>query len=918
MRPITRIVLLAVLATTSSCTHSSPTLPPPVSAPVVLEVVERITAEDGVVVGKFSNGLTVIVKRTQTAPVVCVKAYVRAGGLYEHEWLGCGISHLAEHLVAQGAEHQMGSATADEAKQSSDRVKEIGAQTNAYTSMDHTCYYASATGGKGMDCIDLIAGWLSNPKITREDFEREHGVVQRELEMGMDEPSREMWYAHSANAFANHPAAVPVIGLRKPLAALQYEDVLEYVKRMYIPQNIIFVVVGDIDVEDAMERTCRAFADLLPGRIPDLSLPPVAPLSGIRRVTRPHKTIKETIERLSFQTIPLVHEDLYALDVLSYVLTTGRASRLVQKIEREKKLVTSISSSSWTPAWGKGLFTISFRTRPEKADPAETAILDELKLIVTEGVTSDELDRAKRQKIADFVYPQQTVQSQAEMLGSDYLSTGDAEFSRRYTERIQQVTSQQVRDVARRYFTFDRMAITRLVPEKQVGATEQVTTRKTESEEVFFTLPNGLRVILHPTSQSPSGSVGGPTGIVAMTFATVGGLLQENNDTNGLGALMGSLSTRGAGDRSAKQIAAFFDRAGGSLTGSCGNNTFYWKTTVLNDSFDEAMDILSDVIQRPTFSEDELEKLRPVHLSAIDAADENWRSQRDKFFRKKFFPDSPYRLLRVGNRQVVESATSQQIAAHYRRCMKAGSSVLSIFGDFDAVAGKKQIERLFAELPPGQVDVKPIAPRRVDATGELHLLKTSNEIAGITIGAPGMKIQNLEDRVAIDVLDTIISGYWLPSGWLHEELRGKQLVYVVHAYNQVGLLPGAFVTYAGTQPGKAPEVVKIILRNLRRAAGYTPTQKEIDLAVNEILTVKLLNNQSMADLSMQAGLDELYGFGYDLRKRIEKLYRAVTPGRVTSVGKKYLSGGFVVTVTTPQAEAFEKDDTERQRNTNDE
>jgi zinc protease len=320
------------------------------------------------------------------------------------------------------------------------------------------------------------------------------------------------------------------------------------------------------------------------------------------------------------------------------------------------------------------------------------------------------------------------------------------------------------------------------------------------------------------------------------------------------------------------------------------------------------LEIFSDVIQRPTFSKDELDKLRPILLARISRIDERWSSQMQKFFRGKFFIGSPYRILSAGSKEVVEAATTDRIAAYHRRSIRGGSSVLAIYGNFDAAATKGQVEKLFAGLSESKVDLRIPASRSVQPDGELHVLETKKEVSAIVVAAPGMKIDNMEDRFAITVLDTIISGYHLPGGWLHDELRGKQLVYVVHAYNWVGLAPGAFVTYAASQPDKAPQVIEIIRRNLARAAQYRPTQREIDLAVNAILTAELLDNQSMAALSMSAALDELYGFGYDFRKKLERHYREVKPEDVERVGKKYLSGGFVVTVTTPRPEAFQPPD----------
>jgi len=180
-------------------------------------------------------------------------------------------------------------------------------------------------------------------------------------------------------------------------------------------------------------------------------------------------------------------------------------------------------------------------------------------------------------------------------------------------------------------------------------------------------------------------------------------------------------------------------------------------------------------------------------------------------------------------------------------------------------------------------------------------------VAGVVLARPGTSRDQVEDRATVNVLDTIISGYHLPRGWLHAELRGKKLVYVVHAYNRPAYVPGAFQVYALCEPDKAEIVAGIITKNLRRTLTHTFTQAEVDEAVNMILTAELLGKQSMGSLAMQAGLDELYGFGYDFRKQYEKRLRAVTPAAVSAVAKKYLSSGYVTTIVTPKPDLVDED-----------
>ncbi len=906
MRSIKIIVLavsLLAALTVSGCgpAHVDPVelnTTPESTPPRALSVVER-TVTDGVTVAKLSNGLTVIVQSRSTTPIVCVQSFVRAGSMYEREWLGCGLSHLVEHLVAKGAVHP-GKQSSGKTVQTRNRVAEIGGQSNAYTSSQQTSYFITAASGKTMECIDLIADWMARPDILRKDFEREHGVVPRELEKGLEEAGRQMGYAQMSNLYGSHPVAVPVIGYAKPLSKVTYEDVLAYHKRMYVPQNMLFVVVGDVDPQKVIERTCETFAGFDAGRTPEHPLPPVRPIVGIRRVTRAQVGLKQAIVSLAFPTIDLLHEDLYALDLLAYVVANGRSSRLHNELYRKQNLVTEISGGSWTPAWGKGAFFLRYRSEVADAEKAEKAILKQLRKIIDEGVTKAELDRAKRQKVADQVKSQQTVQSITRTLASDYRSTGDIMFSRNYTSRIQAVTAEEVRQAARKYFTFDKIVITTLVPELSDESTGDNLKSTTEDKQAFR-LKGGLQVILQPVSSA---------GLVSMAYTTPGGLRMETKKTNGLGLMMGSMTTRGTKSYSAEQIDEFFDRAGGSISARSGGSSAFWQATVLEDSFDEGMDIFAEVITQPNFTQKELDLLRTKSLAAIEKADEGWFQQLNRYFRSGFYAQTPYGLARVGSEEVVKNTTLDDIRSHHKNIVLSGShnSVLAVYGSFDAEKLRGRLEELF----PPNVDPSdtPMITLTDDSSplkkDELHVLTTKKKIGAVMVAVPGMRLTNHKDRFAMDVLDTIISGYRMPGGWMHTELRGKKLVYVVHSFNQAGVgQSGAFATYAAGQPEKLAEIVAIIKKNMRRASSYKPTQKEIDIAVNTILTAELLGSQSMSDLAISAALDEMYGLGHDFRRKLEKHYRSVTPDEVLRVGRKYLSGGFAVYATTPQPEVLD-------------
>ena len=891
-RAITLATMLSAAVLLAGCAQTAPAGP---GAPGLEIVSQTAAAQPGVTMARLSNGLTVIVAENKTNPVVDVRAYVKAGSMYEGPYLGAGISHILEHLVAEGAEEASAQQQAKLTPGSKPRrlaLDRIGGQSNAYTSSDRTCYYISAAAGKTNDCIDLVAQWMTRPSFTVADFQREHGVVQREIELGEDNPDRHISQAHMANCYGDHPAAAPVIGYKPALAALTYKDVVKYHRTMYVPQNMVMIVAGDVNTTDVLDRIRRQFAPLPAGRLPNLTLPEASPVAATRRMTVTHKALTDGVQHVAFQTIPLLHDDLYPLDVLSEILTTGETSRLVASLQRRDRLVLSIDSSSWTPEWGRGWFEISFRATPDKLDQAEAALLTELRAVVEKGVTDVELQRAKRQKVVEHVRSQQTVGSQAGTLGSDYLATGSVGFSDLYTQRIGQVTAEQVLAVARKYFDFGRMVITRGLPAGQMATTQAATQRSAPRQTVDFTLPNGLRVVLTPAQSAD---------LVSMVLVTKGGLMIETPQTNGMGTLMTALSAKGAGGKTAEEIAAFFDSAGGRIGGSCGTNSFVWQATVMGDSFKEALPLFADVIQRPTYPDKELQIIRPMLLSRIRQSMESWESFLNLKFREDFFGKSPLALNPVGAQPTVADASPPAIADYHKQFVKAGSSVLSIFGNFDPAQARGEVERLFAAMPAGQNQIPEVAPRKVTREAEKHVHAGKLQGAGVIVASPGMKITDLQDRLAMSVLDTIISGYRLPRGWLHDDLRGRKLVYVVHAYNFPALAPGAFVVYAHCEAPNADLVAGAIRDHLRRTTTYAFTQEEVDEAVNIILTSDLLDTQDYQSLAMQAALDELYGFGYDYRKKYEQMLRRITRADVSAVARKYLGQGFVTVMVKPEA-----------------
>jgi len=208
------------------------------------------------VVRTFDNGMTVVVDEVHAAPVAAVRFYVRAGSMYEDNYLGCGITHFLEHLVGRGSTHR----TAEEIN----AIQEaLGNQANAYTSVDHTCYWMTGPARKVEDMVDLISDYVFNPLLTPQDVETQRGVILREMAMGEDDPGRRLSNLMTQTLLRLHPARYRIIGYPDRFKSVTREDIVSYHQRMYTTDNVVAVVVGDFETDRVMKALEQSV-----GRIP--------------------------------------------------------------------------------------------------------------------------------------------------------------------------------------------------------------------------------------------------------------------------------------------------------------------------------------------------------------------------------------------------------------------------------------------------------------------------------------------------------------------------------------------------------------------------------------------------------------------------------------------------------------------------
>ena len=873
------------------------------------------------IVSTLENGLTVIAKRV-SSPVVTVRAYVYTGGVYEGKWLGGGLSHLLEHLVAGGTTQRRTEA------ENRNLLQALGNDSNAYTTTDHTAYFVNTTNDRMADAVDLVAGWMLGAKITPDEYRREYEVVQRELEMGKGEPDRQFEYLSDMLRYRVSPARVPVIGYQEVIQGLSRDDVYSYYRLAYQPNNMVFSIAGDVDPEKMLAAVQKWVADAPPGRVFSRDIPKEPPVTAPRTQVAKFPKLGQARLRIAFPSIELSHPDLYAMDLLAQVLGGGDSSILVESIRDQKQLVSAIGAVDSTPAYVEGSFQIDMQLDPEKIEAATNAVLGELELIKDGQLEEAYVERAKALVKSARVRQLQTSEGVGESMANDYMGTGDPHFSDRYVSRIQDVSVVDLTRVAKKYFDRSKLLTTALLPAEYAGAaglpkaedllrptapTTKPASEQPGSEIVRTELPNGAVLLTKRITTSP---------LVAIQMFSLGGLSVEDEKTNGLGNLTMEMLPRGTKTRSAQQIAAFFDSIGGELSAGCGSrrwgyNNWYWAASCLKDDFARAMEVYADVVNNPAFPDTEVEAMKRRVLAEISGLDADWSQQAIRFFRKTYYgpANSPYQFMPVGTAENVSGFTQDQMREWYETKVLKGRRVLAIFGDVDPDEAKRLATDLLGQgsKPDGGKNDPFVAPftsvlegmAQVDVE-RVETNKTEQALAGVVIGYKSNSVVGDPANAALDAADSVTSGFGYPTGYLHEILRGRGLVYVVHAVNSPGLnkkLPGTFLVYAGCDPKNVTEVVDTILENIARLQGK-PEEINVEWfnrSKDMAIVSQAMEHQTPAEQAGACAADEMYGLGYDYHLHFADRIKAVQLSGVQTIARLRLSK-CVVTVSTPNPE----------------
>ena len=834
----------------------------------------------GVTLTTLDNGLTIIVREDHNAPVVSAQAWAMAGSIHEGAWLGAGLSHVLEHMLFKGTTTRPGSRIDQE-------VQEAGGYMNAYTSFDRTVYHIDVPNTGAVKAIDILCDIMQNASLPPDELAKEMDVIRREMDMCHDDPGRRASRRLFETAYTKSPHRFTIIGYPDIFNEVKPDDIRNYYTEKYAPNNVFFVVAGDVKNADVVTQIKIAYAKSKSKAMPPVVLP-LEPKQTAAREIIEEAPVELGHVHFAWHIPELRHADVPALDVLAVLLGSGRSSRLFQQVREKQGVVHHVDAWTYSPGL-PGLFGVSAVVDGEQFAAANAAILAEIEKIISHSVTADELHKAIKQFISATLAARKTMEGQAQNLGGNWIAANDLNFSERYLAAVKRVTTADVQRVACQYLTPENRTLYALLPEGAAPKAQANIESNADNAIQKIVLPNGLTLLVKEDHRLP---------FVEFRAVFKGGVLAETAENNGTTTLLAKLLIKGTQTRCAEKIATEIETVGGHLDSYGGNNSFGVNAEVLSEDFATGLDLLADVILHPVFPAEELEREKEIQIAGIRSRKDELLKSASLAMRHALFGATGYGLDSLGTEETVEKISVAGLKAFHQKLTVPNNCVLAIFGDVNTGEVKAAVATAFGGWKASLVSAFNFQPSTFNSVKRVEETRDKKQ-AVLVIGFPGTTMAG-EDKYALDLLQECCSD--LGSRLFLRIREQLGLAYYVGAQNFTGLAPGYFAFYTGTEPTKVALVEKELLAEaeLLRTAGLTA--EELKRAKAKIIGQKKIARADLGNLASTTALDELYGLGWQRTELDDAKYEAVTLEQIKAAANQYLKpDAFVISIVRPES-----------------
>lgn len=407
---------------------------------------------------QLKNGLTVLLHKDDSAPIVSIHQWYRVGS--RHEKVGrTGLAHFFEHLMFKGTPLVSG-------KELEQVIQKNGGVNNAFTSRDYTGYYANMPSDKLEVILKIESDRMRNLLFKQKEITSEREVVKEERRYRVENSvTGSLYEAMFKTVFKVSPYRWPVIGYMKDLNAASINDLKDFYQSYYAPNNSVLVVAGSFNKSKVKKLINKYYQGIPVSKIrPEVDVP--EPKQSAFRKTILKKDVQAATVAVAYKTVPAGHKDVYALDLMGMILGSGSSSRLYKDIVYKKQVASSTFAGGYN--LGKeGLFIVYGSLKTGKSSKVvESSIFRESKKLQKVLVSLKELEKVKNITLKNYVDSLKSVSGKAQSLALNEILFGDYSEMFKDMDNYLKVTPEDVMRVARKYLNKSNASMVKILPKK--------------------------------------------------------------------------------------------------------------------------------------------------------------------------------------------------------------------------------------------------------------------------------------------------------------------------------------------------------------------------------------------------------------------------------------------------------------------
>ena len=820
----------------------------------------------------LANGLEVILSEDHRLPVVAVNLWYHVGPANERPGR-TGFAHLFEHMMFQGSKH---------VGENQIKVLQAAGATgiNGTTGFDRTNFFETLPAEQ----LEL-ALWLESDRmaflletLTARNLANQRDVVRNERRQRENSPYSLVEEELFRQLFpSGHPYRASIIGSHADIESVGLQDIRDFCKQFYVPNNAGLALVGDFDPGEARRLVEKYFGPVPSGPSVPKSSAEKSTILSAKRVTITDRVELPRIYK-AWLTAPVYQPGEAELNVLAQILGGSSASRLYQRLVRTDQIAQSVSVGHQSMTLGSVFMLVATLKPGVTLDSLEKALDEELQTMQSNGPTAEELNRARNAIQTSFVFSLEQAGAVADRLNHYNHHLGDPGYLARDWQRHEAVSVADVQRVARELVSDTSVTIWGVPGPKVLAEVPRRTDSEMDVEaapvpvdhawraqppkarpkasaelpqHLSFELANGLKVLFLEQHHIAA---------IAARLVTLGGSGANPGALPGLASFTSAIQSRGTSRRSQQQLARDFDLLGAHWSVSSNTGASTVSMRVLKKSAAAAFEVFSDVALNPDFASEEIERVRRERLVSISQQSDNpgLLAQRE-LLRALYAPEHPYSLLEIGTEASNKSIERNDLLQFYSRSFAPRGAALVIVGDATVDEAVSLAEKYFGSWSGSAPGAQVPSGQRPDSRRVLIIDRPGSPQTELLIGQLG-PARSHPDYPAIEVMNALLGGIF--SSRINNNLRevhgytyGAKSQFIYHRD------AGRFVISGAIRTDATAAAVSEIFIEIDRVRETLPTPEELAVAKGSVS--RSLISRFDASASSAGSLSELFVYGLD-------------------------------------------------------